>query len=75
MKALDFVQGLTLIEGSWFKIVDQLVHAYYCLKLINQLLPQAYKPNKMISNKKGDMFSRGWQLGVPILVIKLELGD
>lgn len=31
-----------------------------------QLLPQSYKPDKMVANKEGDMFSRGWVLGVPI---------
>ena len=31
-----------------------------------QLLPQSYKPDKMVANKEGDMFSRGWDLSVPI---------
>lgn len=37
-----------------------------------QLLPQSYKPIQMVSNKEGDMFSRGWSLDVPINEVTAE---
>ena len=37
-----------------------------------QLLPQAYKPDKMVSKMEGDMFSRGWNLDVPINEVTAE---